>query len=56
MRLDNVLVTCVQGNLASERVIKFNGGFFDREVPRGDDIIKHYWINVTTSLLKNKGL
>ena len=56
MRLDNVLVTCIKGNVASEKIIKANGGFFDKEVPYhgefpfDDVIIKHYWINLNRIL------
>lgn len=56
MRLDNVLLTCIKGNVASEKIIKSNGGFFDKEVPYHGEIpfdnviIKHYWINLNRIL------
>lgn len=54
MRLDNVLVTCLKGNIASEKVIKANGGYFDKEVPYQNTFVKHYWINVNKSLNNKK--
>lgn len=53
MRLDNILITCKKGNIASEKVIKANGGLFDTEVPYEGTSVKHYWINVNKQLEKN---
>lgn len=50
MSLDNVLVTCKKGNIASEKIIKKNGGFFYKEVPFKDTYVKHYWIKLNDNL------
>lgn len=53
MRLNNILLTCIKGNLASEKIIKSNGGFFERELPYNDTSVKQYWINVDKQLAKS---
>lgn len=44
--LDKVLVTCDSNNIASEKAIIANGGYFEKVVYVDKDSIKRYWIEV----------
>lgn len=44
--IDRVLVTCAEGNAASEKTILANGGVFESEVAADGEIIKRYWITL----------
>lgn len=46
LNLDKVLVTCDKNNIASEKIIIFNGGIFEKEIMVENTIIKRYWINI----------
>lgn len=42
--LDKVLVTCNANNMGSKKIIKANGGIFQKEVIVGEERIERYWI------------
>lgn len=42
--LEKVMITCTDGNIASERVIVKNGGKFEKTVEVDGKTIKRYWI------------
>ncbi len=46
MGIPRLLITCDDDNAASEKVIRANGGVFERIVEDHGSQIKRYWINV----------
>ncbi len=46
--LNKVLITCVDGNIASEKTILANGGIYESTVyePNGDRDLKRFWITL----------
>ncbi|MBQ2667843.1 MAG: GNAT family N-acetyltransferase [Clostridia bacterium] len=44
--LEKVLITCIHGNIASEKTILANGGVFENEVTVDGEIIRRYWITL----------
>jgi len=44
--LKKVMLSCKEGNIASERTILANGGVFSGEVPVDGEIMKVYWIEL----------
>lgn len=46
--LDRVLISCIDGNIASERTILANGGVYESTVhePTGDRDLKRFWITL----------
>lgn len=46
--LDRVLISCIDGNIASERTILANGGVYESTVyePTGDRYLKRFWITL----------
>ena len=46
--IDKVLVTCVDGNIGSEKTILANGGIYESTVhePNGDRDLKRFWIEL----------
>ena len=43
---DRLLITCNAENIASEKVIKDNGGIFEKEISVNGKNIKRYWIYI----------
>ncbi len=47
--LGKVMVTCHDGNLASEKIIRKNGGVYEKSVQvEGQGTIKRFWIGLNT--------
>ena len=46
LNIPKVMVTCSEGNRASEAVILANGGMYEKTVEVEDEYIKRYWISV----------
>ncbi len=44
--LKKVMLSCKEGNIASERTILANGGVFSSKVPVDGEIMKVYWIEL----------
>ena len=44
--MEKVLITCSEGNIASEKTILANGGIFEKNVYVDGDCIKRYWITL----------
>ena len=44
--LQRVMVTCDDGNIASERTIVNNGGVYDNSVPVDGRMVKRFWIEL----------
>lgn len=44
--IKHVLVTCSASNIASEKTILANGGWFERDVEVDGEIIRRYWIAI----------
>jgi predicted acetyltransferase len=44
--ISRVLVTCTEGNIASEKTILKNGGVYENSVPVGDHLVKRFWIDL----------
>ena len=46
--LDKVLITCMDGNIGSEKTILANGGVYESTVyePTGDRYLKRFWITL----------
>ena len=44
--IEKVLITCSEGNIASERTILANGGVFENTITVDDEVMKRYWITV----------
>lgn len=42
--LQQVMVTCHEGNIGSEKVIRANGGVYEKTVPQEKGPIKRFWI------------
>ncbi|MBN2300099.1 MAG: GNAT family N-acetyltransferase [Acholeplasmataceae bacterium] len=45
--MDKILITCNEENLASEGIIKSQGGILENRVYKTDGYIKRYWIQIT---------
>lgn len=45
-KLDKVLVTCEENNIASKKIIEKNGGILENKVRQDYEIICRYWINL----------
>ena len=43
---ESILITCKDGNIASEKTILANGGVFDKEICVDGSVIKRYWITL----------
>ena len=48
INLENVLITCIEDNIGSERTIIANGGIYESTVYEPDEKVnlKRYWINI----------
>jgi predicted acetyltransferase len=48
INLENVLITCIDDNIGSEKTIIANGGIYDSTVYEPDEKVnlKRYWINI----------
>ena len=46
LNIKNVLMTCNQQNIASQKTIQKNGGVLENEVKDKGEIIQRYWINI----------
>ena len=46
MGIDKMLVTCDEGNVASERTIIAGGGVYENTIDVDGDKMKRYWIAV----------
>ncbi|MBR4067285.1 MAG: GNAT family N-acetyltransferase [Clostridia bacterium] len=44
--ISRVLVTCSEGNTASEKTILKNGGVYENSVPVEDHMVKRFWIEL----------
>ena len=44
--LQRVMVTCDDGNIASEKTILKNGGVYERDVPVDGRMVKRFWIEL----------
>ena len=44
--LKRVLITCTDGNIGSEKIIRKNGGVYEKSVTVEGEIIKRFWINL----------
>ena len=46
--IDNVLISCIEGNIASEKTIIANGGVYESTVfePNDDVNLKRFWIKI----------
>ena len=44
--ISRVLVTCSEGNTASEKTILKNGGVYENSVPVEDHMVKRFWIGL----------
>ena len=46
--LDKVLISCIDGNIGSEKTILANGGIYESTVhePNGDKYLKRFWITL----------
>ena len=52
--IEKVLITCSEGNIASEKTILANGGVFESTITVGDEEMKRYWITVDRELLRKE--
>ena len=52
--IEKVLITCSEGNIASERTILANGGVFENTITVDDEVMKRYWITVDRELLRKE--
>ena len=46
--MKEVLITCNQGNIGSEKVIKRNGGILENVIEDGDEMVARYWIRLSS--------
>lgn len=44
--LQRVMVTCDDGNIASEKTILKNGGVYEKDVPVDGRVVKRFWIEL----------
>ena len=44
--LKRVLITCTDGNIGSEKIIRKNGGVYEKSVTVEGETIKRFWINL----------
>lgn len=44
--INRIMITCSRTNPASEKVIRANGGVFEKEVHADDEMIKRFWITL----------
>ena len=44
--LKRVLITCTDGNTASEKIIRHNGGVYEKSVTVEGETIKRFWITL----------
>lgn len=44
--LDKVLITCHDGNIGSEKIIRTNGGIYESNVDVDGESIKRFWIHL----------
>ena len=44
LNIDKVLVTCDEGNLASQKIITSNGGAYENSLEVDGNIVNRYWI------------
>ena len=44
--ISRVMVTCSEGNTASEKTILKNGGVYENSVPVEDHMVKRFWIEL----------
>ena len=54
MGIENLLVTCEETNIASEKTILANGGVFEKTVEADGSIMKRYWIDTVPKPMNNK--
>lgn len=52
--IEKVLITCSEGNIASEKTILANGGVFENTITVDDEVMKRYWITVDRELLRKE--
>ena len=45
-RMEKVLITCNEQNLASARTIEANGGVYEKTVCAGGENIRRYWVGL----------
>jgi predicted acetyltransferase len=50
--INNVLISCIDGNIASEKTILANGGIYESTVfePNSNRYLKRFWINYKENL------
>ncbi len=46
LKIDRVLMTCNKDNIPSKKTIIHNGGVYENEVIKKDEIIERYWIDL----------
>ncbi|MBR3841381.1 MAG: GNAT family N-acetyltransferase [Erysipelotrichales bacterium] len=56
LNLLDVMISCEESNIASDKTIKALGGVFERNEIKDDKILNIYWINTVKSLEKYKEL
>ena len=44
--LKRVLITCTDGNIGSEKIIRYNGGVYEKSVTVEGETIKRFWITL----------
>ena len=44
--IDKVLICCNRNNIGSKKTILANNGIYENEVPKNEEIIQRYWINL----------
>lgn len=46
LKLDKVLITCIENNIASAKVIEKNGGVLENKINMDNNIYCRYWITI----------
>lgn len=46
LEIKKALLTCLKGNIASEKTILANGAILEEEVEQNGEILQKYWINI----------
>ena len=44
--MTKVLITCDKSNIASDKIIQYNGGVLENEIEEENKIIQRYWIEI----------
>ena len=52
--IEKVLITCSEGNAASEKTILANGGVLENTITVDGEVMKSYWITVDRELLRKE--